>query len=78
VEGDIGKMEIPGGKYAFAHFTLGPDEYEEAWKSVFGVWLPGSGYQPADGPCFELYHNNCDEHPEKKSILDICIPVKPV
>ena len=53
-------------------------EYEKAWDMVFGVWLPDSGYQPDDGPCYEHYLNNPKEHPEKKHIVDICIPVKPL
>lgn len=40
--------------------------------------LPESGYQPDDGPCYERYHNNPEEHPEHKHIIDICVPVKPM
>ena len=29
-----------------------------------------------DADCFEIYINNPEEHPEKKQIFDICIPVK--
>jgi AraC family transcriptional regulator len=43
-----------------------------------GDWLPDSGYQPDDRPCYELYHNDPKEHPENKCIVDICIPVKPL
>lgn len=32
----------------------------------------------SDGYHHELYLNNPDEHPEKKHIVDICIPVNPV
>jgi len=39
-------------------------------------WVAQSGYQPADASPYELYHNNHEEHPEKKFIVDICIPVK--
>ena len=67
-------MIIPGGKYAMAHFELLPDEYEDA----YGQWLPESGYQPADSPCFELYRNDPKTHPEGRHIVDICIPVKPL
>jgi len=77
-EGDIGRMAIPAGKYAMARFELAVGEYEEAWNAVFRDWLPESGWQCDDRPCFELYHNNCEEHPEKKSIVDICVPVKPM
>jgi AraC family transcriptional regulator len=79
VEGEIGKMAIAAGKYAMARFELADSsEYEGAWNTVFGVWLPESGYQPDDGPCYELYLNDPKEHPEHKHIVDICIPVKPL
>ncbi len=77
-EGEVGSMDIPGGKYAFAHFEIDADGYQEAWDSVFRVWLPDSGYQPDDRPSFELCHNNPKEHPEGKHIIDICVPVKPM
>ena len=79
VEGEIGKMTIAAGKYAMARFEIADSsEYEGAWNAVYGVWLPDSGYQPADGPCYELYLNDPKEHPEHKHIVDICIPVKPL
>jgi AraC family transcriptional regulator len=77
-DGEIGKMKIPGGKYAIARFELGGDQFEAAWNGLYGGWLPDSGYQPADGYCFEICHNNPKEHPEGKHIVDICIPVKPL
>jgi AraC family transcriptional regulator len=76
VEGEIGKTVIPGGNYAVAHFELTAQEYQQAWDLVFGEWLPQSGYQPDDRPCYELYLNNPEEHPEHKHIVDICVPVK--
>jgi AraC family transcriptional regulator len=78
VEGDVGYMVIPGGKFALGRFELGPEEYQEAWDALYGGWLPESGFQPADGLCYEWYHNDCREHPQKKSIVDICVPVKPL
>ena len=57
VDGEIGKSTIPAGKYAVAHFEITPDQYQDAWNAVYGGWLPTSGYQPADGPCYELYLN---------------------
>ncbi len=77
-EGAVGSMTIPAGRYACARFELLPHEYQQAWDSVCGEWLPDSGYQPDDRPCFELCLNNPDEHPEHKHIVDICIPVKPM
>jgi AraC family transcriptional regulator len=74
-EGEIGKMTIPSGKHVVGHFEIGPTEFQQAWDSVC-LWLSESGYQPADASPYELYHNNHELHPEKKFIVDICIPVK--
>ncbi len=79
VDGEIGKMTLKGGKYALAHFEIKDgDEFKAAWNGVYGSWLPKSGFQPDDGPPFEIYHNNPEEHPDKLMIVDICMPVKPL
>lgn len=78
VGGEIGMMEIPKGQYAFAHFEINADQYGDAWDTVCGGWLPESGYQPDDRPMFEIYLNNPNDHPEKKHIVEICVPVKPM
>ena len=77
VTGEISRIEIPAGTYALARFPLGEKEYQEAWNWVYGEWLPNSGYEPEDRPCFEMYLNDASEDPEGKSELDICIAVKP-
>jgi AraC family transcriptional regulator len=78
VDGEIGKMKVSGGKYAMARFELMPHEYEEAWKWVYGVWLPKSGFMPADGPPFELYHDVEECQSKGKCTVDICVPVIPL
>ncbi len=77
VEGEIGKMTVAAGMYAVGHFEIGMDEFEKAWNSMC-LWFTESGYQQGDGCTYELYHNNHNEHPEQKFIVDICIPVKPL
>ncbi len=78
VDGDIGKMSIPGGEYALAHFEISADQFGDAWAALYKGWLPESGYQPDDRPCFEMYLNDPKTHPEGKHIVDICVPVKPL
>ena len=79
VEGEIGKMTLAAGKYAVGGFELeGSHEYERAWDMLCGQWLPQSGFQPDDGLCFELYHNDPNTHPKGHHIVDICIPVTPL
>lgn len=78
VDGEIGKMTVSGGKYALARCEVIETEFQEAWTWVCGEWLPSSGYQPDDAPCFEWYQGDHKEHPEGKFVLDICVPVKPL
>jgi len=78
VDGEIGQMKVPGGKFAVAHFELNPDQYTDAWTAVLGGWLPESGYQPDDRLCYEWYRNDPKQHPEGKCVVDICVPVKPL
>jgi AraC family transcriptional regulator len=75
VSGEIGKMTISGGKYALSRFVLTKDEFMQAWDWVYGTWLPQSGYQPDDKPCFELFP---DEPKDGKYTVDISVPVKPL
>ena len=78
VDGEVGKMTIPGGSYAIGHFEIDDNEYEDAWNYIYGSWLPDSGYQPDDRPSFEQFNNDPKEHPEGKHIVDIYMPVKPL
>lgn len=78
VEGEVGAMTVAGGRFAVAHFELNEDEFGDAWDAVMGGWLPGSGYEPDDRLCYELCLNKPDDHPEKKHIVDICVPVRPM
>jgi len=78
-EGDIGRMSIPGGRYAVGIFEIDVDQYGDAWNSLMGVWLPESGYQCADhGPCYEVGLNDPQEHPEGKHQIEIRVPVRPL
>ena len=77
-EGDIGTQTIPGGKVAVYHTEVTSTEFGEAWNRMMCEWLPQSGFQPDDRPCYEVYYNHADMHPEKKWIVDICVPVKPL
>jgi AraC family transcriptional regulator len=78
VDGEIGAMTVPGGKFAVARFEVTPEQFGEAWDEVMGKWMPASGYQPDDRPCYEVYHNDPKTHPEGKFIVDLCVPVRPL
>lgn len=78
VDGDIGQLQIPSGKYAIGHFTTEQCEHSAAWDYFYGEWLLKSGFQPADGYIFEMFLNDPNTHPENKHIFDIYLPVKPL
>ena len=74
--GEVGLMKLGGGRYAQARFEIDVEQYGDAWMSVYGGWLRESGYEPEDGPPFERYLNDPEQHPEGKHIVEICLPVK--
>ncbi|MGB5167846.1 MAG: GyrI-like domain-containing protein [Acidimicrobiia bacterium] len=76
--GDVGQMIVEGGRFAVGHFTLGDQDYGEAWYSLAGGWLPWSGYEPDDRHPYERYPlDESDANPDKRRV-DICLPVRPL
>lgn len=77
VDGELGYMKLPACKCAIGSFEIGMEEFETAWSIMCG-WVTENGYQAADIAPYELYHNHHEEHPERKFIVDICIPIEPI
>lgn len=73
-EGEIGLTSIEAGKCIIGSFEIGMHEFEKSWTGLF-VWMNEQGFQKAEREPFEIYHNDFNEHPEKKAIVDFCIPV---
>lgn len=74
-DGEISPMKLSPGRCIVANFEITPDQFEKAWTSLF-VWMNEHGYAKADIEPFEVYHNNFNEHPEKKCKVDMYIPVQ--
>ncbi len=75
VSGEIGLTTIEKGKFIVGHFEIGINEFEKSWSSLF-IWMNENGYKKADRNPYEIYYNNFNEHPEKISIVDFCIPIE--
>lgn len=75
VDSPVALQKIEGGPHAVCHFEIKPEGFPKAWEDAF-AWLIQSGQECADRPCYEVYQNNAQEHPEGKWIVDICIPLK--
>lgn len=75
VSGEIGLTSIEEGKFIVGSFEITVDEFEKSWTGLF-LWMNENGCKKADRNPFEIYHNNFNEHPEKKAIVDFYIPVQ--
>lgn len=74
-ERDVNVMEIPAGRSVVARFHIEHHEYGAAWSWLMGEWMPASGYQPDDCPCYEVYLSQPEEPVQ---IVDLVQPVKPL
>lgn len=74
VNAEIGLTSIQKGKFIVGSFEIGLNEFEQSWTGLF-LWMNENGYKSVDKKPFEIYHNNFNEHPEKKCIVDFHIQI---
>jgi len=74
-EGEIETLTFAPQKCIIGSFEIGTDEFEKSWTSLF-MWMNENGYSKTDKQPFEIYHNNFNEHPEKKCFVDMYIPIQ--
>lgn len=74
-DGEIGLTSIQKGKFIVGSFEIRLNEFEKSWTGLF-LWMNENGYKKADKNPFEIYHNNFNEHPERKAIVDFYIPIE--
>lgn len=74
-KGKIGTTSIQKGKFIVGRFEIEINEFEKSWTGLF-IWMSEKGYKKADKNPFEIYHNNFNEHPLRKAIVDFCIPIE--
>lgn len=77
-EPGVNVADVPGGKYAVYRFRGTDKNIGDAWRDIYAQWLPESGYQCDDRPCFELYNSEHQCHDDGSWECDICVPVKPM
>lgn len=74
-DGEIGLMTLESGKYIVGYFEIEPKDFEISWNALF-LWMSEQGYRKANRLPYEIYYNNYSEHPEKKCMVDLCIPIE--
>jgi len=73
---DWSRIRIPEQTYAVFHHRDHVSTIRSTWNTIWKKWLPASGRTPADGPCFERYGNEFDEHTGLGG-LEIWLPIQP-
>lgn len=73
-----GLEEVPltGGDHAILHYKGPYTAIKVAYDFLFGNWLPKSGHEPADAPCYELYLNNPADVAADELLTDILLPLR--
>ena len=74
----VGLMDIPGGKYAMFRFEGTQPELQATYRALYAEWLPESGYQPADSPCYEICRRLAQNPMTEPMVMEIYLPVEPL
>jgi len=75
----VNVADLPGGRYAVTGWSGTAHEIGAAWESLYRGWLPGSGYEPDDRPCIEIYRGDPEVKGRRGAFrCDLCVPVRPV
>ncbi len=74
----VGILDIPAQTCAVFHVDCRADQIQGHYQSIYKDWLPDSGLQPADFPCYEVYLKTPEQSTGGEYSLDIHIPVKPI
>ena len=73
-DGEISPETLPKGKYIVGSFCIEIKKKKKAWNGLF-LWMKENGYEFRRSNPYEIYHNNFKENPQKKCIVDFCIPI---
>lgn len=72
----LAESHIPGGKTAVLTYKGPYSGLQAAYHTLFGNWLPESGEEPADSPCYEIYLNDPRDTAPEELLTEICLPLK--
>lgn len=75
-DGEFQIMTVPAGPAATLLYKGPYVELERVYQYLYREWLPASGHEPADHPCFERYLNGPQEVPPSELLTEIVMPLK--
>ena len=74
--GDIQVQNVEGGEYARTTHTGPYSDLGKTYVAFLGQWLPRSGREMRNAPCFEVYVNDPQSTPPEELMTDIYAPLK--
>ncbi len=74
-EGEFGVTELAGGDYATIRHTGPYETLSRAYQMLLGGWLPQSGRELRDAPCFEVYLNSPQVAKPEELVTVIHVPL---
>lgn len=69
------RLDYPAGPVACMVHKGPYADLPQAYRHLYGTWLPGSGHAPADRPGFEVYLNDPRETPAAALLTEINLPL---
>ena len=75
-KGEVGVKEIPGGKYMVFRYKGPYSDLSMVYDTIYGHWIPQSGYTLANVPVYEVYLNCPDDTPPEELLTEICVPIE--
>jgi len=74
-EGEFGVMELAGGEYATLLHKGRYETLSRGYQALHGGWLPQSGRELRDAPCFEVYLNSPQNTKPEELLTLIHVPL---
>lgn len=74
-KGEIGVKQIQGGRYAIYCYQGPYNNLGTVYDTIYGKYLPESGYQLDSRPGFEVYINDPECTVPEKLQTEICVPI---
>ena len=72
----ISLYQISAGRYAVYTHRGAYDGILEAYRRLFGLWLPQSGEEVDERPCMEIYRNSPLDTAPSELLTDLCLPLQ--
>lgn len=75
-DSDMGILELAGGWYSCSSFKTHREGFLQAWDWVYNTWIPQSGWELDNRPCFEWGQGSPSRGEDPVFEYDICISIQ--